>query len=415
MQFKAPRGTNDFLPERTVLLQKVEEEFRKASALYGYEEIRTPTFEQAELFARGLGEASDLVTKEMYVFQDRKGRTFALRPEITAGVVRAYVEHKLFKKGTLHKFFYIASIYRYERPQAGRYREAHQVGIEAIGSLDPWLDVEVIDLNLHYLEALGLKDARLVVNSIGCPVCRPGYRQALRDALAKVLDELCADCQVRYQTNPLRILDCKVERCQELSRDTPGALDYLCRECSEHFSAVKEGLKQARREFTIDPRLVRGLDYYTKTAFEIVSDRLGAQCQISGGGRYDGLVEEVGGPPTPGIGFAAGIERIALLLEGQGEAEKPARVVFVVAVEPAQRKVALRIVRELRLAGIAADTDYSGRPLRGQMRAASGFRYAVIIGPEELRGGTVQLKDMATGQQVSVEQAQLAATLRRRL
>lgn len=399
MQFQAPRGTNDFLPDQAEALQKVEETFRGLCRLYGYREIRTPVFEQAELFARATGESTDIVTKEMYVFEDRGGRQLALRPEGTPPVVRAYLQHRLFGKGGLWKFFYVGPIFRYERPQAGRYRQHTQLGVEAIGSADPRLDAEVIDLSLSLLSAVGLSDFSLDINSIGCPNCRPAYRAALLEHCLERREALCADCLSRLRINPLRALDCKVETCREALSTAPEMLSFLCQECRTHFDSLQKGLKALGHAYQIQPRLVRGLDYYTKTVFEISSSSLGAQKQLSGGGRYDGLVEECGGPPTPGVGFGAGLERIALVGATSANQETPS--VFVAAAGEGERDAVFSAVATLRKRGVAAKMDFGGTGLGGQLKQADrlGCHFAVIIGEDELSSGMLTLRDMRTGEQ----------------
>ena len=414
MRYAAPRGTQDILPEDAPRWQRLEGCFRDLCALYGYREIRTPVFEEMALFARAVGEETDIVAKEMYVFEDRGGRAMALRPEGTAPVVRAYVQHKLHGRPGAQKLYYIAPIFRYERPQAGRYRQHHQVGVEAIGTPGPDVDAEVIALGRHLLDALGIAGGRLEINSVGCPECRPVYRRALQDALRPILAELCEVCQVRFDRNPMRILDDKNERCRELTRDAPSILDHLCEACRAHFDGLQAHLKDLGLDYTANPRIVRGLDYYTRTAFEIIHDALAAKDTVIGGGRYDGLVEQLGGPPTPGMGFGAGIERMLLIMEAQGAAPPAAcEMVYIAAADEGSRKAALRALRELRGAGIAADMDYTARSLKTQMKEADrlGCRQVVILGEQELAAGTATVRDMATGEQRQVGLGDLARTL----
>jgi histidyl-tRNA synthetase len=409
MKYQAPRGTHDILPEETPRWRYVEETFRHICALHGYQEIRTPIFEHTELFVRGVGQHTDIVSKEMYTFTPREGddaESLTLRPEGTAGVMRAYLEHSLGAKAPLNKLYYIGPNFRYERPQAGRYRQHHQCGIEALGSQDPALDVEVIGLGMRYLRALGIRGAVLELNSIGCPVCRPAYREAIRDAVRPVLDRLCEDCRRRYEFNPLRIPDCKNEDWQRLGVTLPDPVDTLCEECATHFAAVQEGLTAQGIPFQRNPRLVRGFDYATKTTFEITHSALGAQSTLLGGVRYDGLIAELGGEPTPGIGFGSGIERVLLTLAALG-VELPVervRPVFVATLGETARMPGLQLLARLRDADIAADTDYLGRSLKAQLKQANRLdaRFAVILGEDEVKAGTATLRDMETSTQEPV-------------
>jgi histidyl-tRNA synthetase len=409
MQFQAPRGTKDVLPPESRIWQWVEGTFRDLCERYCYEEIRTPVFEETGLFARGIGESTDIVSKEMYTFDDRGGRSLTLRPEGTASVIRAYVQAKLGGENQLTKFYYVYPIFRYERPQHGRLRQAHQVGVEAIGSGGPEIDAEVIMLNAAFYSDLGLTDARLHLNSVGCPACRPQYRDAIWAALEPSLGELCPDCLRRYETNPLRILDCKVPECGAIAEAVPGVLASLCSECSDHLTRLRRLLDSMGRPYEIDERMVRGLDYYMRTAFEFKSGSLGAQDSLSGGGRYDGLVEMCGGKPAPGIGFAAGIERAILALGKCGiDALSPGRdLVYVAAVSENARTDAVCITHELRGAGVRADLDAFGRSLKAQLRAANaqGARYVLIIGGDELARGMVTIRDLASGEQREIGRA----------
>jgi histidyl-tRNA synthetase len=418
MKYQAPRGTNDILPEETPRWRSVEETFRQIGALHGYAEIRTPIFEHTELFVRGVGQHTDIVSKEMYTFstgQGDEGESLTLRPEGTAPVVRAYLEHSLGGKAPLHKVYYIAPIFRHERPQAGRYRQHHQCGVEAVGSRDPALDVEVIGLGMRYLHAVGIHGEVLQLNSVGCPVCRPAYREAVRAAVRPVLDRLCGDCQRRYETNPLRIPDCKNEDWEKLGVTFPDPIDTLCEECATHFAQVQEGLTALGIPFHRNPRLVRGLDYYTKTAFEITHSGLGAQSTLVGGGRYDGLVEELGGEPTPGIGFGSGLERVLLTMAALGVEPRAARLrpVFVATLGEAARMPGLQLLSRLRDAGIAADTDYLGRSLKAQLKQANRLdaRFAVILGEDEVTAGVATLRDMETSSQEPVPLTELIPRL----
>jgi len=416
MRYGAPRGTADILPRESPRWQYVENRFRDICRLYGYDELRTPTFEETELFARSIGEHTDIVSKEMYTFLDRAGRSMTLRPEGTAPVVRAYLQHKLFGEMPVSKFYYVAGIFRYERPQAGRYREHHQVGVEAIGSQDPAIDAEVISLALHYLTSLGIRNLELRVNSVGCPSCLPGYKNLLKKAVEPYLAELCENCRARYNVNPLRMLDCKVPRCRELTVSVPNIVEHLCQECSEHLSAVLHYLDALGIGYTLDPRLVRGLDYYTKTAFEIVSTELGAQNSVGGGGRYDGLIAELGGPPTPGVGFGSGIERTLSVMEAQGIGipvdTHPS--VFIATLGDKSREVGVKLLADLRRAGVAAETDYAGKSLRAQMKSADReqVRLTVIIGEDELNRGEVKVRNMETKEEIDVPLDQAVERIR---
>ncbi|MHB1001673.1 MAG: histidine--tRNA ligase [Armatimonadota bacterium] len=406
MRYAAPRGTADILPRESPKWRFLENNFRETCRLYGYEELRTPTFEETELFTRSIGKHTDIVSKEMYTFETRGGDSMTLRPEGTAPVVRAYLQHKLYGEQPVNKIYYTGSIFRYERPQAGRYREHHQVGIEALGSRDPAIDAEVISLAMQYLASLGISGLVLRLNSVGCPDCRPGYREELKKAVAPYLPEMCESCQVRYDANPLRMLDCKVPRCNELTVDVPGIIEHLCEDCADHFKSVQHYLDILQVPYTLDQRLVRGFDYYTKTAFEVSSDALGAQNAVLGGGRYDGLVEEMGGPLTPAVGFGSGIERQLAILEAQG-VELPVHAdpdVFVVTLGDASREAGVKFLSDLRKAGVASGIDYSGKSMKAQMKAAGreNARFVVIIGEDELNQGVIKVRNMETKEESAV-------------
>lgn len=406
MLTNAPRGTKDILPDTVGEWTYVEQKIRDLCSRYGYREIRTPMFEHTELFHRGIGEGTDVVDKEMYTFKDRGDRSITLRPENTASAVRAYLQNKLYGDSSLTKLFYIGSMFRYDRPQAGRMREFHQFGIEALGEENPAVDAEVILLAVDFLRSLGLKDLELSLNSVGCPSCRPVYRKALQDYFRDKLDDLCEDCKDRFDRSPLRILDCKVDADKPFMKDAPRITDCLCDTCQDHFRMVQEYLSHAGISFQLDPRLVRGLDYYTKTAFEIKYAPLGAQSAVAGGGRYDGLIEEIGGKPTPAVGFATGLERVLLALEKQGLLPEQERKTdgFVIALGDAAQFPAFGLLEKLRQAGLKAGMDYAGRSMKAQMKQANkaGARYALIIGEEEVKESCVQLKNMATSEQQKV-------------
>jgi len=415
----APRGTRDILPDEVARWHYLEDVIRAHCRLFGYGEIRLPLFEHTELFQRGVGETTDIVEKEMYTFTDRGGRSLTLRPEATASTVRAYLEHNLPAGPQPAKFYYLGPMFRYDRPQAGRYRQFSQFGVEAIGSADPTLDAEVILLALDFYAKLGLKDLTVELNSIGCPVCRTEYRQALVGYLRAHEKELCTSCLDRLERNPLRVLDCKEEGCRTVTQGAPGLAEYLCPDCREHFRLVQECLKSVGARYVLNPALVRGLDYYTKTVFEITWAGLGAQTALCGGGRYDGLVEECGGPPTPGVGFAMGLERLLLALEQAGIElpGKEAPEVFVAAVTPEDNPAAFNLVTKLRRAGLAAEKDYLQRSLRAQLKQANrqGARETVIVGGEEAARGNVSLRNMVTGTQEEVPVRELVAVLKGRL
>ena len=403
MLTNAPRGTKDILPEQIGNWLYVENKIRTICQNYGYEEIRTPVFEHTELFQRGIGEGTDVVDKEMYTFTDRGGRSITLRPENTASVVRAYLQNKLYAAGNLVKLFYIGSMFRYDRPQAGRLREFHQFGIEALGEQNPAVDAEIILLAWDFLKSLGLDDLKLKINTVGCPKCRPVYRQKLQHYFSENIEELCDDCKHRLLKNPMRILDCKVDSGKEFVEDAPKIETCLCDECREHFATVQKYLTAAGVNFEIDPRLVRGLDYYTKTAFEIQYLPLGAQSAVAGGGRYDGLIEEIGGSPTPGIGFAAGIERILIALEKQTvlQAEKVPLDAFIVAADENAELYAFNLLTNLRRKNISANMDFAKRSMKAQMKQASksGAKFAVILGEDEIRSNMVTFKNLETSDQ----------------
>jgi len=405
--YAAPRGTQDVLPSESPKWEYVESKFRETCALFGYKELRTPTFEHTELFTRNLGETTDVVSKEMYTFEDRGGRSITLRPEGTAPAIRAYVQHNLGAQVPINKMYYIGRIFRYERPQAGRYREHTQLGVEAVGAIDPALDAEVISLAVQFYRGIGISEFELRLNSIGCPECRPGYRQALRDFASARLDKLCPTCAKRYEHNPMRMLDCKAPECKEILKDAPNLPDYMDAECAEHFAKVRRYLDDLGIDYVLDPRLVLGFDYYTKTAFEFISGKLGAQNAIGGGGRYDNLVEEMGGAAdTAAVGFGLGLDRLLLTLEGLGielPVEQNVRA-FIAPMGDEARAAAVKILSDLRKSGISADMDYTGRSLKSQMKLADklGARYAIILGEDEIASGTATVRDMRSSEQRQV-------------
>ena len=412
MLTNAPRGTKDILPDQVGNWLFVENKIREICRLYGYEEIRTPIFEHTELFQRGIGEGTDVVDKEMYTFTDRGGRSITLRPENTASAVRAYLQNKLYATVNLVKLFYIGSMFRYDRPQAGRLREFHQFGVEALGEQNPAVDAEIILLAWDFLKSLGLDDLKLKINTVGCPKCRPVYRQKLQHYFSENIEELCDDCKHRLLKNPMRILDCKVDAEKEFMEDAPKIESCLCNECREHFAQVQQFLQAAGVNFEIDSRLVRGLDYYTKTAFEIQYLPLGAQSAVAGGGRYDGLIEEIGGTPTPGIGFAAGIERILIALEKQNllRAEKNNPDAVIVAADENSEVYAFNLLTELRRKNFSVTMDFAKRSIKAQMKQAakSGARFALIVGEDEVKNSTVTVKNLETSSQETVPISEVA-------
>lgn len=403
-KYNALKGVEDVLPPDVYLWQKAEFVLRDIASVYGFQEIRLPVIEHTEIFSRSIGETTDIVEKEMYTFLDRAGRSVTLRPEGTASVVRAYVEHHLYNLPSPQKFFYTGPMFRYERPQKGRQRQFYQIGVEAFGAAAPEMDIDAIAMLKNFLERLGLKELRLEVNSIGCEKCRPEYKNALLDFFSSRLDDLCPDCHRRYKSNPLRILDCKVNRCIELKKGCPVVTDFLCRDCGEHFEGVKSGLSLLKIPYHLNPNMVRGLDYYTRTAFEVTSGRLGAQNAIAAGGRYDKLVEEFGGHPTPAFGFAIGMERLAALIKGTEIASVPAPKIFIAALGREAEMQGLKLAEDMRSKGVWAEPNYGSSSLKSQLRKAGriGAEYAVIIGEDELKSGMVKWKNLRNGAQGEV-------------
>ena len=411
----APRGTKDVLPSSVRAWRYVEQIMREVCREFGYREIRTPIFEHTELFQRGIGDDTDVVDKEMYTFIDRGGRSVTLRPENTAAVVRSFVENKMYGENLPFKVFYIGPMFRYDRPQAGRLRQFHQFGVEAIGSDAAVTDAECIMLAMTVLKKMGLKDLKLKINSVGCPKCRPTYRKALQDFFRPHIAEMCADCQNRIDKNPMRLLDCKEEKCKAIAVGAPKVTDYLCKNCQKHYGKVKELLTAAGVEYEEDSNLVRGLDYYTKTAFEIQYTPLGAQSAVAGGGRYDGLVEEIGGPAMSGIGFAMGMERVLIALEKQELLPKATDDLDVFAVVPDEKDLpkAFSLVNKLREAGVSADLDSMGRSFKAQMKQANRLaaKKVIILGADELSRGAVVLKNMADSKQEEVAMDKLLTAI----
>lgn len=407
MFISAPKGTKDLLPDQVYKWHYVENKFSDICKRYGFKEIRTPMFEHTEVFARGIGDTTDVVQKEMYTFNDHAGRSITLKPEGTSGAVRAFIEHKQYAEVQPTKYYYNTDCFRYEKPQAGRLRHFHQFGIEVFGTSDMLADAEVISLGYDFLTELGITEIQLRINSVGCPDCRRKYRDALKEFLKPRYDELCNTCKDRYERNPMRILDCKSEICKKIVENAPRMLDYLCDDCRNAFEELKTNLTSMGIEYVIDPNIVRGLDYYTKTAFEFVTTKICAQGTVCGGGRYDHLIEELGGPPIPGVGFGLGIERLIMLMEANDvkfpEESRPE--VFIAVMGEAAKSFGLKLCRELRQKGVIAEMDTLSRNIKGQFKYADrlGAKYTLVIGEDELKKGVVSLKDMAKSEQREIK------------
>lgn len=417
MKFRAPRGTVDILPGEVERWRYLEDKARDLCRRYHFSEVRTPIFEYTELFQRGVGETTDIVQKEMYTFTDRAGRSLTLRPEGTAPVVRAFVENKVYAEPQPTKWFYIGPMFRYERPQTGRMRQFHQFGVEVFGTRDPILDAEIIALGRDYFEEIGLTGVTAEVNSVGCPVCRPVHREKLVAHLLPLKEKLCEDCQSRLDRNPLRVLDCKNPVCREVTADVPKITDFLCDDCGPHFEAVKDALDLLGVDYRVNPRLVRGLDYYTQTSFEYVLEGLGAQAgTLGGGGRYNGLVEEIGGGDVPGIGFALGLDRILVAMKDRGVQIPVAHRLdcYIVTLGGEAKRRAISLLAELRRAGCSVERDVLDRKMKGQMKAAdrAQARCVVILGEEELNREAAVVKEMATGRQEEIRLDRLADYIR---
>ena len=415
MFIQAPRGTKDVLPQDSYRWQVGEAMMRKAAALAGYREVRTPVFEHTELFARGVGDTTDIVQKEMYTFKDKGDRSLTLKPEGTAGAVRAFLESNLYAEALPCKMYYVNSpIFRYEAPQSGRLREHHQFGLECFGAQDATTDAELILLAYRLVSSLGVKNLAVKINSIGCPNCRPKYHARLKEFLAGRIDELCPTCRTRFERNPLRVLDCKEKHCQELVQNAPSILDLLCDDCADHFAQLQECLQAAGIPYVVDSRIVRGLDYYTKTVFELITQTPEGNLTVCGGGRYDNLVEELGGPSIPAAGFGMGIERLLMLLDSEGVQLPCPDTLDVFVTYMGQAKLAaFRLVEELRAAGIKADMDHCGRSLKAQFKFANktGAPLTATLGEEELAQGVVKLRDMNTRQERIAPMAEVAEAI----
>ncbi|MBN2416654.1 histidine--tRNA ligase [bacterium] len=417
--FQSPKGIRDVLPEEQPYWHRVEETIRKIVRLYGYERLDLPVFEETALYRRGVGEGTDIVEKEMYTFLDRSEKSFTLRPEFTAGVMRAYIEHGLAQRPRPFKVWSLGPVFRYERPQAGRYRQHTQFNVEALGEIDPALDFEIMSVAYHLYSDLGFRNLNFQINSIGCPECRPGFLKQLTAYYAGRKDDICEDCRKRLDVNPLRLLDCKVPACQPVIESAPRISGVLCDECRDHFARLRTYLDNAGRPYVINHRLVRGLDYYTKTVFEVWAEGIGAQNAVCGGGRYDGLAEAVGGVPTPAVGFASGIERIVLTMQSQDGAPPapPHPAVFLVMQVPQAGEQVVSLLAELRAAGVDAMMAFGGRSMKAQMREANkrNAEYVVIIGERELADGTVTVKYMDAEGQETIARDSLIGFIRARL
>lgn len=407
MLTNAPKGTKDILPDQIHKWHYVENQWKDICRRYGFKEVRTPVFEHTELFTRGIGDTTDVVQKEMYTFEDHGGRSITLKPEGTSPAVRAFIEHKQYAEVQPTKIQYITPCYRYEKPQSGRLREFHQFGIEVFGTPNMMADAEVISLGYDFLTSLGITEIELRINSVGCPECRKKHRAALREFLTPKYDELCDTCKTRFDKNPMRILDCKSPVCQELVQGAPMMIDYLCDDCKDAFQQLQDNLKAMEIPFTVDPGIVRGLDYYTKTAFEFVTTKIGAQGTVCGGGRYDHLIEEVGGPPIPGVGFGLGIERLLLLMEANdAHFPEPDKLdVFIAVMGDAAKAYGLKLCRELRAKGLSAEMDTLARNIKNQFKYANRLnaKYTVVLGDNEMAEGVAAVKDMAAQEQHNVK------------
>lgn len=400
MNVTAIKGMNDILPGEVETWQFLEQTAREVFAVYGFSEIRTPILEKTELFSRSIGETTDIVEKEMYTFNDKSENSLTLRPEGTAPVMRAFIQNRLNNLDSVSKLYYLGPMFRYERPQKGRYRQFHQLGAEVIGVEDAKIDAQLLAMLRQYFVRIGIDSVTLHVNSLGCPRCRPGYREQLINYLEARLGKLCSECQRRFRTNPLRVLDCKVQSCQETTVDAPAVIDHLCSDCNQHFSQVRGYLTTLGIPFVVNARMVRGLDYYVRTTFELVTDQLGSQNAVAAGGRYDGLVENLGGPALPGIGFAIGLERL-VLMKGEQQTSPEGPKLFIAAMGAEATDRAFVLMSKLQARGVRAEMDYQGKSLKAQMRRADKLRadFTLILGEEEITSGQAQLKNMRDSSQ----------------
>ena len=420
MLSKAPRGTKDITPKDVYKWHYVEKKFREICALYGYEEIRTPIFEHTEVFARSVGDTTDVVQKEMYTFTDRGDRQLSLKPEGTAGVIRSFIENKMYADTQPTKLYYITPCFRYESPQAGRQRQFHQFGIEVLGSDGPSVDAEVISLAVQFFNEMGLKNLSVNINSVGCPTCREEYNRKLKEYLDKKVDVLCETCLERKDKNPMRVIDCKNPHCKENLQDIPFMIDHLCEDCKDHFDKLQTYLKEMDINYVVDKTIVRGLDYYKKTAFEIISNDIGSQSTVCGGGRYDGLVEMLGGPKgISGIGFALGAERLLLTLENNNiEIENPKSTdIYIATIGDAAKTKSFKLIKDLRTNHISADNDHLDKSLKAQFKYSDKLnaKYTVVIGDDELANDTATLKNMKTSEQTTIKLSELVDELKKRL
>ena len=420
MLTKAPRGTKDITPKDAYKWNYVENKFREICSLFGYEEMRTPVFEHTELFKRSVGDTTDIVQKEMYSFTDKGGRDITLKPEGTAGVVRAFIENKLYADTQPTKLFYITPCFRYERPQAGRQRQFHQFGIEALGSDKPSLDAEVIALAVQFFTEVGLKDLAVSINSVGCPTCRAEYNARLKEYLDAKSDVLCETCLERKDKNPMRVIDCKNPTCKENLNDIPFMVDHICDDCKDHFEKLQTYLKEMDINFVVDKTIVRGLDYYKKTAFEIISNDIGSQSTVCGGGRYDGLVEQLGGPKgVSGIGFALGAERLLLTMENNNiEIENPyATDIFIVTIGDEAKTKSFKLLKDLRTNHISAENDHLDRSVKAQFKYSDKInaKFTIVIGDDELANDTATLKNMSTSEQTTIKLIEIVQELNSRM
>ena len=420
MLTKAPRGTKDITPKDAYKWNYVENKFREICSLFGYEEMRTPVFEHTELFKRSVGDTTDIVQKEMYSFTDKGGRDITLKPEGTAGVVRAFIENKLYADTQPTKLFYITPCFRYERPQAGRQRQFHQFGIEALGSDKPSLDAEVIALAVQFFTEVGLKDLAVSINSVGCPTCRAEYNARLKEYLDKKSDVLCETCLERKDKNPMRVIDCKNPTCKENLNDIPFMVDHICDDCKDHFEKLQTYLKEMDINFVVDKTIVRGLDYYKKTAFEIISNDIGSQSTVCGGGRYDGLVEQLGGPKgVRGIGFGLGAERLLLTMENNNiEIENPyATDIFIVTIGDEAKTKSFKLLKDLRTNHISAENDHLDRSVKAQFKYSDKInaKFTIVIGDDELANDTATLKNMSTSEQTTIKLSEIVQELKSRM
>ena len=406
MLSKAPRGTKDITPKDVYKWHYVEKKFREICALYGYEEIRTPIFEHTEVFARSVGDTTDVVQKEMYSFTDRGDRQLSLKPEGTSGVIRSFIENKMYADTQPTKLYYITPCFRYERPQAGRQRQFHQFGIEVLGSDGPSVDAEVISLAVQFFNEMGLKNLSVNINSVGCPTCREEYNRKLKEYLDKKVDVLCETCLERKDKNPMRVIDCKNPHCKENLQDIPFMIDHLCDDCKDHFEKLQTYLKEMDINYVVDKTIVRGLDYYKKTAFEIISNDIGSQSTVCGGGRYDGLVEMLGGPKgISGIGFGLGVERLLLT------------DIYIATIGDAAKTKSFKLIKDLRSNHISADNDHLDKSLKAQFKYSDKLnaKYTVVIGDDELANDTATLKNMKTSEQTTIKLSELVDELKKRL